>query len=296
MGKRYPPDAEIRKFTCPAGVLTLLRICGWGHHEDLLDRVELSRYDGLWMLTETWEEPPGGSSEQTGFIYDTLKAWLAKCPEGPLEPGLESVDALAAMIGAWSTGLTHALATEPRTFHELERALTAIEGIEPLEEHIDLLVNTGQAEAIPGNPHRHKLTEWGAEALAPLIAATQRETHLPEEDILAPVLMDVEATFKLLLPKLSLSPQLSGACQLGVHVERDEEPIVAGVSIDIEKGRVVESSTLLETEPETWLRGTAREWCDAVVDPEGSPPIPGGGNTELTAAIVAGLHEQLFGS
>lgn len=302
-----------RMFTSPAGALTLLRAGGWSERLDLLGRLELSRYQGLNLLLDVWEEPCGATrdpqrrqplgsrseadAEHAVAVADALARWLHRRPSGPLMLGAESVEAVVAMACGWSTAVLHALAERPVTFEELAEEIDAILDEEILEEHVELLVRTGQAEIFQelGRPLRYQLTEWGREALAPLICAVRREAHLPDEDILPPEILDVEAAFKLALPLLALPDDLVGSCHLCVLVD-PERPLVAGAKVDVAGGGVLATSILLEEEPETWVRGTPREWCDALVDPGASPPLRGGGDEQLGEALIAALSERLFGA
>lgn len=50
----------------------------------------------------------------------------------------------------------------------------------------------------------------------------------------------------------------------------------------------------LEQAPETWATGDALGWCETVIDPE-ADRLHVGGDTELAEALIAALHERLFG-
>ena len=69
----------------------------------------------------------------------------------------------------------------------------------------------------------------------------------------------------------------------------------AGATVEVRRGRVVSSSILLEQDPHTWATGSPVEWCDAVVDPT-TVRLETGGDTQLTGALLAALHERLFGA
>ena len=75
-----------------------------------------------------------------------------------------------------------------------------------------------------------------------------------------------------------------------------EEPLRAGATVEVRGGRVVSSSILLEQDPDTWATGSPVEWCDAVVDPTAATRLETGGDTQLTGALLAALHEKLFGT
>jgi len=285
------------KFTSPAGVLTLLLTSGWSHRRMLLKRLEASRYDGLGSLIRTRgpeeEQPP-----ELRFVADTLKRWLDAHPGGPPDPEEATTRAIVAMVCGWSCALSHFIAAEPRTVEELEREVTALGGEPVVREHLQALVDSGQAEILAGEGDeepRFVLSPWGREALAPLIAAARHEAHFPAEDVMSPEILDAEAAFQVLAPLLSLPRHLRGACRLGVHVTHDGDDVLAGATVEVARGRVLSTSILLEEDPDTWVTGSVLEWCEAVIDPTGEHRPEVGGDTELAAALLAALHERLFG-
>lgn len=284
------PDQD--SFTAPAGALTLLSISGWSDREALLEVLESSRHNGLHELIELRDGD--SQAEQLPFVTRTLERWLRACPAGPLEPGPAAAEAIAAMACCWSAAVTHALADAPRTLSELDPEVPAIYSVEITREHVEALVRTGQAEttAVDGRL-RYALTEWGREAAAPLIAAAHHEIHFPQDDVMAPEILDVEATFQLIVPLLRLSSDLHGECHLSVQLS-GEKPLRAGATVQASGGRIVSSSILLEENPETWVTGSPMDWCETVVDPSVAR-LKSGGDTELADALVQGLHERLFG-
>ena len=108
-----------------------------------------------------------------------------------------------------------------------------------------------------------------------------------------PDILDVEASFQLTLPLLHLPPDLHGTCRLGVQIPGGP-PLIAGATAQVDRGRVVTSSTLLEQEPETWATGTPRDWLDTLIDPAAGR-IEAGGDIQLAQVLLESLHEKLFG-
>ena len=285
------------KFTSPAGVLTLLLTSGWSHRRMLLKRLEASRYDGLDSLLRT-RGPEEEPSPELRFVSRTLKRWLDNHPGGPLDPGQPTTDAIVAMVCGWSCALSHALAREPRTIEELEREVNSLGGEKMVREHLKALVDTGQAEILEGEGDeepRFVLSLWGREALAPLVAAARHEAYFPAEDVMSPEILDAEAAFQVMAPLLRLPRHLRGTCRLGVRVTHDGDDVVAGATAEVADGRVRSTSILLEQNPSTWATGAVLEWCEAVIDPSGDHRPDVGGDTELAAALLAALHERLFG-
>ena len=97
---------------------------------------------------------------------------------------------------------------------------------------------------------------------------------------------------QLAAPLLELPADLHGPCHLSVQLA-GEEPLRAGATVEVRRGRVVSSSILLEQDPDTWATGSPVEWCDAVVDPT-AVRLETGGDTELVGALLKALNERLF--
>jgi DNA-binding HxlR family transcriptional regulator len=232
--------------------------------------------------------------EEMLFVAGTIERWLARCPQGPLELGLAGARALAPMVCSWSATLTHALAPGPLTLEELEHTLVGLDP-ETVEHRLESMVNSGQAEALFGSGRApgYSLTDWGREAISPIVAAVRYELRYPEDDVLAPDVFDAEAAFQMALPLISVPPELRGACRAGVRIAGEEE-LVAGSTIEVEGGRVAASSPLLDRVPETWATGTALDWCETVIDPLAAK-LDLGGDIELARGLIEALHERLFG-
>ena len=235
--------------------------------------------------------------EEMLFVSGTIERWLLRCPQGPLELGLAGARALAPMVLAWSATLTHALASGPLTLAELERALAAVLDPETLEQQLESMVNSGQAEALYGSGRApsYALTDWGREAVSPIVAAVRYEQRYPEDDVLAPDVFDVEAAFEMALPLVHLPGELRGTCRAGVRLPGAEgEELVAGSTVEVEGGRIAAASPLLDRVPETWATGTPLDWCEAVIDPAAAG-LDMGGDVELAGGLIEALHERLFG-
>ena len=135
-------------------------------------------------------------------ISSRLMRWLSNCPQGPLELGsAEASEALLALIFSWSAKVVQALAAAPLTLAELSEMIE-LPDPETLGEHVEALVRTGQLEARPGpdGTTRYAVTEWLREAIASVAAAARHECHRPDDDVLPPDWLDVEAAFQLALP------------------------------------------------------------------------------------------------
>jgi hypothetical protein len=230
---------------------------------------------------------------QIVYAAGILQRWLHNRPGGPLEIGAPGGGAMASLLCCWSGAVTHALDREPLTLAELDRAVEPIPECEVVAEHVEGMRRVGQVEALEaGGETRYALTDWMREGIAPIAAAAWVEVHHPEQAMAPPDVLDVEAAFQLALPLLRLPSDLRGSCRLGVQIPGGP-PLMAGATVEVDRGAVVGSSTLLEEDPETWATGSPLDWLDTLVDPAAGK-IKAGGDTRLAGALIEGLHERLF--
>ena len=165
---------------------------------------------------------------QIVYVAAILRRWLRNCPEGPLEIGAQGGAAIASLLCGWSATVIHALAREPLTLAELDRAVEPIPEREVVAEHVEAMRRVGQVEVLEdGGEARCALTDWMREGIAPIVAAAWVEVHHPEEHMAPPDVLDVEAAFEMALPLLRLPPDLRGTCRLGVQIPGGP-PLMAG--------------------------------------------------------------------
>jgi DNA-binding HxlR family transcriptional regulator len=319
-------------FRARAGTLTLLFISTSASREELLellelalrggvvgalvdfvpDEVELDDYDELEEEEEEEEDLPepdlhrghpvdlhtpmkaSAKGVEMLFVGFTLERWLRNCPNGPLKIGPDATGAIATLVCCWSATVTHALAGGPLTLSELEREVPMLSP-ETLDEHLQAMVKTGMVEARPdsGGETRYAATGWLREGIAPLTAAARMERRHLEKDTAPPDILDVEAAFQLALPLVKLPPDLAGPCRLGVQIPGDKA-LLAGATVEVEAGRVISSSPLLDEDAETFATGSPIDWLDTLVEPSAGR-IKLGGDTRLSGTLLDGLYEVLFG-
>lgn len=262
--------------------------------EDEVDDVEASEAPGSDLVVGPHTQMRVSSKgEQMQFVGFTLERWLRNRPDGPLQLELEAAETIAAFVFCWSATVTHALAKEPLTLPDLHRTVEIL-SYETAKEHVEAMERTGLVKAQSSDGEaRYAVTDWLREGIAPIVAATRLERHHPDEDTAPPDILDVEAAFQLALPLLKLPGDLSGACRLGVQMP-GEEPLLVGATAQVEGGRVVSSSPLLDADPETWATGSPVDWLDTVVDPS-ADRLEVGGDTRLVRTLLDALHETLFG-
>jgi DNA-binding HxlR family transcriptional regulator len=227
-------------------------------------------------------------------VIAVLKRWLRECPAGPLELGPRAGNAIAPLVCCWSATVTHALASEPLTLAELDRAVPILDR-ETVEEHVEAMERAGLAEAVSADGDgetRYALTEWMRRGFAPIAAAARMELHYPEPDLSPPEALDVDAAFQLVLPLLWLPAEVSGTCRLDVRIP-SEDDFAVGAMAEVENGQIVSASPLLDETTPTLITGTPVQWLDTLADPP-SLQLGVGGDLTLVHWLLSGLHEVLF--
>jgi DNA-binding HxlR family transcriptional regulator len=316
-------EATGSRFRARAGTLTLLFISTAASREELLELLELALRGGVIgalvdvvpdeieaddyedLEEEDLPEPdlPIGlhtpmrataKGAEMLFVGFTLERWLRNCPGGPLKIGFEATGAISTLVCSWSATVTHALAGQPLTLAELERDVVTLSP-ETLDEHLQAMVKTGMVEARPdsGGETRYAVTDWLREGVAPLSAAARMERRHLEKDTASPDILDVEAAFQLALPLVKLPSDLAGHCRLGVQIPGDGA-LMVGATVEVEAGRVISASPLLDEAAETFATGSPIDWLDTLVEPSAGR-IKLGGDTGLAGALIDGLYEVLFG-
>lgn len=231
------------------------------------------------------------------YVGTRLDQWLAGAPGGRLKLGdEESGLAIAGLVYGWSTTLTHtlALAGAPLGLAELDLALEGVT-YAAIEEHLDIMEGAELVESLAGEDGetRYEITDFLREGIAPIAAGARVECHYPTSDTSPPDRLDAEAAFQLALPLLELPEDVTGTCRLGVQVNGESVPAMAGATVRVERGQIVSSTPRLERGAGAWASARAIDWLDTLVEPR-LARIEKGGDEQLAASLLAGLHERLF--
>lgn len=238
---------------------------------------------------------PTPAGREVPFVGLALQRWLDSCPDGPVELGPDAGPVLAPLLTGWCSMVTHALAAKPLTAIETHDAIQVLD-LDTVEARIELMEEAGQVEALPdpkGEP-RYAVTEWLRMGIAPLAAAARMELRHPPGDTAAVAALDVEASFLLTLPLLELPAELSGACSLAVELDEGVNGSPAGVTAQVENGRVVSCERHLDGDADAWATGSAGEWLDTLIDAD-ARRIQTGGDRALARRLLHELHKALFG-
>lgn len=228
-------------------------------------------------------------------VTDSVEAWLAGAPDGPLQLESEMGKAtIKALVSGWDSTMLRALAVRPFSLTELDNLISS-HSYPALERRLAAMRLAGFVTPVPGSNGAtpYVVDDWLRRAMAPVLAAIRCERrHLA--DATAPLTrIDIETILLLTLPLVELAPESSGVSQLSVHGGDDSDWRSAGVRLTIESGQVASCATKLEAKTESWVRGSAVDWLEALVVGS-SRHLDVSGDRAITLDIVDGLHRALF--
>lgn len=229
-------------------------------------------------------------------VARTLEHWLGCAPDLPLELGSSAAKAaIKALADGWSTTMLRALAAGPLSLTELDHIIGSL-SYPSLERRLGAMRLADQVEAREGDGRGtpYAVTRWLRRGVAPLAAATRWERrHLPAET--PPVTpIDTEAVFLLSIPLLQLPPDLSGSCRMAVEIPNGDRRHLAGVLIDVKKGRIVACATRLHGNPDAWASGSTEAWLAALIEAD-VDGLELGGDGRLARTFLDALNQALFG-
>jgi len=195
-------------------------------------------------------------------VGEVLQRWLNESPDGDIPLGsMAAKNTVGALVEGWSTNIVRALAAKPLSLTQLSRLIPKV-SYPSLERRLGglRLVNLVEPHPGEGRGTPYRATEWLRRAVVPLATAVSWERKYLPDSTPAIGRLDVEAGFLLAIPLMAIPEDLTGRCRLGVEVQGGASPILAGVLISVEDGRVVSCSSRLEGEVEGWASGTPMEW------------------------------------
>ena len=228
-------------------------------------------------------------------VADAVDAWLASAPGGPLRLESETGKAsIKALVNGWDSTMLRALSVRPFSLTELDNLISAF-SYPALERRLAAMRFAGFVTPVEGNGGGtpYAVLDWLRRAMAPLLAAVRCERrHMAAET--APLTrIDVETILVLALPLVALAPDAGGVSQLAVDGGDGSGWRSAGVRLSVEGGQIVSCTSKLEPSAESWIRGSAADWLDALVDGR-ARQLEVSGDRALTFDVVDGLHRALF--
>jgi DNA-binding HxlR family transcriptional regulator len=230
------------------------------------------------------------------FVAFVAERWLQSAPQGPLPFDSEEAEtAITGLVEGWSSTLMHALAGEPLTLDDLDRAIDGL-GRRALKRHLVAMQTIGQIDARSEGDKAalYSVTDWLRAGIAPLAAAARLERRAPKDDMEPITALDVEAAFLLTLPLLELPSEVSGTCRLAVEFDAGEQTVATGVTARVEEGRVASCSNSLADEADAWAVASTGDWLDTVIEPD-AKRVRTGGDRNLARTLLNGLHAKMFG-
>jgi DNA-binding HxlR family transcriptional regulator len=241
------------------------------------------------------------AGEEMLCVAAEVETWLKRCPDGSIAPAGEGAKgAVKALGGGWSSALVRVLANRPFTLTELDGLIPGV-SYSSLERRISWMRRSGQIEPAEkaGRGTPYVVTDWLRYAIAPLSAAGRCERRHLGEGAGPITAIEVEASFLLAVPLAPLPKSAGGSCMLAVQTDPrepgQEEPKLAGVTVEVERGRVVSCAPEICAEPATWAVGAAETWLDLVIDGRIENLRIGGADPQLALDLVTGMHFALFG-
>jgi DNA-binding HxlR family transcriptional regulator len=228
-------------------------------------------------------------------VASAVRAWLAMGPDGTMElGGATAKNALKALVDGWSTSMLRALAARPLSLTELDRLIADI-SYPSLERRLAALRLTGLVRRMPGKGGGapHAVTDWLRRAVAPLVTAARWEGAHARQTAAGVTNRDVEAAFLLSLPLLQLSSEAAGSCRFAVEFSNGSGHSYAGVVVRVEEGRIASCVSRLEGDAGAWASGSTADWIWAVAEQD-PHRLEIGGEAQLAAGLLEGLHEALF--
>ncbi|HEU4737923.1 MAG TPA: winged helix-turn-helix transcriptional regulator [Solirubrobacterales bacterium] len=239
----------------------------------------------------------GPAGRELLSVADALESWLYECPRKPIELDTNNAKvAVKALAGGWNSSLMRELGAGPRTLTELSTELPEL-SYSSLERRLGWMRTTGQIEALPKEPAGtpYVATDWLRRAITPLAMASRCERrHMTPSSPITDV--EVETGFLLGLPMARLPDGSSGTCMVGMQTDGDpnQDPPLAGVTVEVLEGRPVTWSASLEAAPPTWVVGSAEAWLDAMIGGRFEVLRIGGADPDLAADLISGLRFALF--
>jgi DNA-binding HxlR family transcriptional regulator len=229
------------------------------------------------------------------LVADAIETWLSRAPDGPIR--LESElgkAAIKALVGGWGSTMLRALAARPFSLTELDNLISAF-SYPSLERRLAALRLSGCLLQVSGNGGGtpYAVTDWLRQGMAPMLAALRCERRQMAKETAPLTRIDVETILLLAVPLATFPADANGVAQLTVHGGKGSAWHSAGVRLVVVDGQLVSCTSKLEQRPESWIRGSAADWLDALVIGN-ADGLEAAGDPILTRGCVDDVHRALF--
>jgi len=229
------------------------------------------------------------------LVADAVERWLAQAPAGHLQLDSESGKAaIKAFVNGWDSTMLRALAVRPFSLTEIDNLISSF-SYPALERRLAAMRLAGFITPVQGNGggRPYAVAPWLRQAMAPLLAAVRCERRHMATQTAPLTRIDIETILLLALPLVAPSADVGGTCQLAVDSGDASGWRSAGARLSFAKGQIVSCTSKLEVSADSWLRGSAGDWLDALVEGR-SDQLEAGGDRFVALDIVDNLHRALF--
>jgi DNA-binding HxlR family transcriptional regulator len=223
-----------------------------------------------------------------------LERWLSHAPDGPVALDSGSGKGIVkALIDGWGSTILRGLSAAQMSLTELDRLIPDL-SYPALERRLSSMRMAGLIEAreSSGAGTPYAITDWARHSIAPLAAASKCERIHMLGDAPRITQGEIEAAFLMATPLVGLPASTTGTCQLEVEADPTEARDQAGVSVTIERGRVVYCNSQLGQSPGALAVGSVATWFNAISDGTASL-LRFGGNRRVAEGIVVALHAAM---
>jgi DNA-binding HxlR family transcriptional regulator len=228
-------------------------------------------------------------------VAAALERWLSRAPDGPvaLDTGAGK-GMVKALVDGWGSTIMRRLGSAQMSLTELDRLIPEL-SYPALERRLSSMRMAGLIEAreSTGAGTPYAVTDWARRGVVPLVAASKCERiHLQAQA--SPITQaDIEAAFLMATPLVGLPLSASGTCQLEVEADPIDARGQAGISVTVERGRVVYCNSELGAAPGDFAVGSAQTWFTAIRDGTASL-LRFGGNRRIAEGVVVALHAAMI--
>ncbi len=227
-------------------------------------------------------------------VAAALERWLNRAPEGPVALDTAAGKGIVkALVDGWGSTIMRSLGAAQMSLTELDRLIPEL-SYPSLERRLSSMRMAGLIEACEsrgaGTPYA--ITDWARRGVVPVVAASKCERiHL--QGRASPITQaDIEAAFLMATPLIGLPTTTTGTCQLEVEADPTEAREQAGISVTVERGRVIYCNSELGSAPGDFAVGSAGRWVSAIRDGTASL-LRFGGNRRVAEGVVIGLHAAM---
>jgi hypothetical protein len=227
-------------------------------------------------------------------VADGIELWLLKAPRGPLpyEDG-RAKRAIELLSEAWGHGLAHAVAAgSTETADAIARCEMPPRAAKRL---LAKLRRTGLVEVVEasGKAKRCAPAEWLRRAVGPLMLAARVESGDRPAGAKPVDALDIEAAMQLAAPLVRLGDEVRGACRLVVRIGPAGRRYPAGVTVEMEEGRILSCEPGLASDVGAEAVGELGAWFSALID-QRPRRLKFEGDRRFARDLVAAFGEALF--